>query len=534
VTTLAPRPVPGQPRQDRVQDPGRELATGLVLVGTAETVRSLSRQLAALDLAGPVLGCALVGPPGPDPGMPVLGALQELPSLLHADAPVKAIVTLPASMVRARAEAERALAAAGIEHVHLPPLPEVVGLESGPPVEPVRQPTRPSAVDLGLLLDRPARSRDREFLARVLTGRRVLITGAGGSIGSELALLAASLDPEELVLMERGENPLFEIDRRLGERFAGVRRRAVLHDVVEREATQRLVALFRPHVVFHAAAHKHVPLMEDHPAQAVRNNVLGTRAIADAAVAAGARRFVLISSDKAVNPVSVMGATKRLAELYVHAVHARVHAAGGRTRCSMVRFGNVLGSASSVLTIWSSQIAEGGPITITDPAMTRYFMTIPEAAALVTESAGIDPPPTPLAAPVFVLDMGQPVRIVELARRFARAHGFEPALREDGREPVPEADGDLPGIEIVVTGKRPGEKTHEELAYRAEHLVPSGRPGIHLWRAAPTRPIDGEALAAEMERAAGGLGPGELLRAIREQLEKWWGTTRTGGEPIVQ
>ncbi|MBY0261374.1 MAG: polysaccharide biosynthesis protein, partial [Phycisphaerales bacterium] len=336
-------------------------------------------------------------------------------------------------------------------------------------------------IDLGELIGRKPYEMDVDAVAKVITGKRVLITGAGGSIGSELAKVAAGLEPELLVLMERSENALFEIDRQIARHFPRVQRRAVLHDVVDAEATMRACVQIRPHAVFHAAAHKHVPLMEDHPAHAVGNNVFGTKSIADASVEAGAERFVLISSDKAVNPTSVMGATKRLAEMYVRGLGDRGHA----TRMSMVRFGNVLGSSASVLTIWAQQVAEGGPITITDPRMTRYFMTIPEAATLVVQSTTLDaagPADRPAAPGVFVLDMGEPIRIVDLACRFARAHGLEPRLCfEDKSAGDRVAAPAGRSIDVVTTGIRPGEKLHEELAYAAEQLLPTTHPGIRAW-----------------------------------------------------
>jgi FlaA1/EpsC-like NDP-sugar epimerase len=210
--------------------------------------------------------------------------------------------------------------------------------------------------------------------------------------------------------------------------------------------------------------------MEDHPAHAVSNNFFGTKSIVDAAVATGAERFVMISSDKAVNPTSVMGATKRLAEVYVRSIG--LNSGAGGTRTSMVRFGNVLGSACSVLTIWATQIAEGGPVTITDPRMTRYFMTIPEAATLVIQSTTIGSGPS---GSVYVLDMSKPIRILDLARRFVNAHGFE--ARVEGQSDV----GGGPAIDIVFTGARPGEKIHEELAYSAELLRSTDHPGINSW-----------------------------------------------------
>jgi O-antigen biosynthesis protein WbqV len=344
---------------------------------------------------------------------------------------------------------------------------------------------------------------DRAQVARILTGKRVLITGAGGSIGSELARVAASFDPEQLILMDRSENALFEIDRQMGRKFPRIPRRAMLHDVVDVSGTLARVRDTRPHAVFHAAAHKHVPLMEDHPGHAVSNNLFGTKSIVDAAIDAGAERMVMISTDKAVNPTSVMGATKRLAEVYVRWQGSR----SPQTELSMVRFGNVLGSACSVLSIWSMQLAEGGPITVTDPRMTRYFMTIPEAATLVIQAAAL-PTSHTSAAPVHVLDMGRPIPILDLAIRFINAHSLrarvhaetaadprfvrdrladlarrEPDLTwEEPRDTAPpHTPAPRGSIDLVFTGARPGEKIHEELAYAAEKLAPTAHPGISAW-----------------------------------------------------
>ncbi|HYE03765.1 MAG TPA: polysaccharide biosynthesis protein, partial [Phycisphaerales bacterium] len=318
-----------------------------------------------------------------------------------------------------------------------------------------------------------------------------------------------------LILMERAENALFEIDLQLARRFPDVPRRAILHDVVDAEQTLRHLVQTAPQVVFHAAAHKHVPLMEDHPAHAVTNNLFGTKAIADAAVAVGAERFVLISTDKAVNPTSVMGATKRLAEVYVRWLGGR---AGTPTRCSMVRFGNVLGSACSVLTIWSQQVAEGGPITVTDPRMTRYFMTIPEAAALVIQSAAIAPDGA-RGAPVYVLDMGPPVRILDLAERFVRAHGLVPRIVQGPGAAPPSRDG--PAIDIVMTGARPGEKLHEELAYPAEALGGTPFPGINAWAGpAPEGqdPLGVTQMVAELSMVRHGQDRAAVLAALRRHV----------------
>ncbi len=452
-----------------------------LIIGTAETAAALADQFGVVPGVPAVAGCVLCGPSaGTRVGssflgtaLPVLGGLADLARVVSEHGATLAIISLPSVMGAEALRARAAVRALGLAERIVPPIAEM--LANAPPVRGVFG--LGPRLDMSELIGRTAYGIDTRSVAGILAGKRVLITGAGGSIGSELARIVATFHPETLVLMERAENALFEVDRRLARSHPGVARRAVLHDVVDAEATLRHLVGLRPHVVFHAAAHKHVPLMEDHPAHAVTNNVFGTKSIADAAQTVGAERLVMISSDKAVNPRSVMGATKRLAEVYVQSLHAREHGRGG-TRLSMVRFGNVLGSACSVLPIWSSQLGEGGPITVTDERMTRYFMTIHEAAALVIQSAAVEPEAGEASAGVFVLDMGEPVRILELAGRFVRAHGFETRIVRRGVSPGSEDPG---AITIEITGARPGEKLHEELAYDAEQLRPTRYPGINAW-----------------------------------------------------
>ena len=376
-----------------------------------------------------------------------------------------------------------------------------------------------------MLIGREPYTLVEEQVRPMLEGRRVLITGAGGSIGSELARIVAAFEPGMLAVMDRSENAIFEIDRQLRERTPALDLKAVLHDVTEHHGTHELLDQLRPDVVFHAAAHKHVPLMEDHPYLAVRNNLFGTKAVAEAAAAVGAERFVLVSTDKAVRPSSVMGATKRLAELFVQDLHAQqVHAlrlgtSTSAMRTSMVRFGNVLGSAASVLQIWSAQLADGGPITVTDPRMTRYFMTIHEAATLVVQAAAMSREGAPAAA-VNVLDMGEPVEILELARRFVRAHGITPVTIGAEQHTAEPVASDLPSVEIVCTGARPGEKLHEELAYAAEHLGETVHPGDSAWVPTPgLEPVttDIAAVIAELEA----MGPRPSRGVVVEALQRY-------------
>jgi FlaA1/EpsC-like NDP-sugar epimerase len=496
-------------------------AARIALIGTPETIAQAREQLALAGAPDP-LGCILAGPKQPRAGggLPVFGTLDQLEAALVAQDISLAIVSLPLAMGDTITQVRASLRRHGVEERFLPclndlltqPPPLAIGLAST---------TSPSTgsvprVDIAELIGRRPHSLDRESVARILTGKRVLITGSGGSIGSELARIVAGFDPEEIQLVERAENPLFEIDRQIARRFPHLTRRAVLHDVVDSEQTLRLLVDLKPHVVFHAAAHKHVPLMEDHPSHAVTNNLFGTKSIADAALATGVERFVMVSTDKAVNPSSVMGATKRLAELYIQHLHDSSRRMSGQaaTRFSMVRFGNVLGSACSVLTIWSAQLADGGPITVTDPRMTRFFMTIPEAATLVIQAAAID---HDSSAAVHVLDMGEPLRILDVAKQFVRAHGFEPRIIGYPESAPAEPASGLPTIDIVFTGIRPGEKLYEELSYSAELLRDTPFPGIRAWAGATAAP-NCAAMIADLSAVRTHRERDSVLAAIRRHV----------------
>ena len=364
------------------------------------------------------------------------------------------------------------------------------------------------APDILQLLGRRPVNLDTPELQRFLAGKRVLVTGAGGSIGSEICRQTMKFCPGRLVMIDRAENALFEIDRELRERWVGVEVVPAVADVCDAPRIDRLFAKHRPQVIFHAAAHKHVPMMEHNPGEAVKNNVFGTKTVADAAAAHAAGAFVLVSTDKAVNPTSVMGATKRCAELYVQAMNSRgpgnssqkpadERPAGSlllapgysaRTRFLAVRFGNVLGSSGSVVPIFRRQIASGGPVTITHPDMRRYFMTIPEASQLVMQAGGIGK-----GGEIFVLDMGQPVRILDLALAMIRRSGLRP-----GRD-----------IEIHYTGIRPGEKLHEELAGDDEQTCPTSHAKIRVWQLPP-------ASQAHVARMLDLLG--DVIDGTREQV----------------
>ncbi len=468
-----------------------------ILIGTATTLPQLWEQVVAHGLS-PV-GYLFVDHPDFSEESPhSLGSLDSLPTLHAIDPFTAAIVSLPAEDGPTILKVRSVLRACGIVERFVPTLADV--LSGSTPARAL-----PGEIDLVELIGRTPYGIDRRAVERVLAGKRVLVTGAGGSIGSELCRIACTFQPEMLIMMERSENALFEIDRQIARRFPGVQRRALLHDVVDAAQTQRHLAALRPHAIFHAAAHKHVPLMEEHPWHAVRNNLMGTKAIADAALACGAERFVMISTDKAVNPTSVMGATKRMAEMYVQSLAGR-----GETSFSMVRFGNVLGSACSVLPIWAHQLSEGGPITVTDPRMTRYFMTINEAASLVIQAAAIGPRGGDDPS-IFVLDMGAPLKIADLAQRFIRLHGFECHLPG-------EPGGGQSKIAIVYTGARPGEKLHEELAYAAESLLPTPFPGIMALAGSAACGADVAGMVAEFSDLSDDADREAVLRAIRRHV----------------
>lgn len=308
------------------------------------------------------------------------------------------------------------------------------------------------------LLGRSPVQLDEVDAKQFLTRKTVMVTGAGGSIGSELARQVARFQPANLLLVERAEFALFDIDREIGRAWPELSKVPLIADISDRGRMRAIFSAYHPDVVLHAAAHKHVPLMEFNPAEAVKNNVLATNLLGEISGEFGVQAFVLISTDKAVRPTSIMGASKRVAELVVQDLDRRY-----ATRYVAVRFGNVIGSAGSVLPIFREQIMNGGPLTITHPAMTRYFMTIPEAAQLVLQAGAMGE-----GGEIFILDMGEPVRILDLAREAILLSGLQPF--ED--------------IDIVFTGVRPGEKLYEELQMTEENMTKTRHPKIFIGRIA--------------------------------------------------
>lgn len=374
-------------------------------------------------------------------GHRVMGRIDDLPDVARKQAVEEVIV----SMARAPREVVRRVVRL-CERAHVPAriVPGYYELIDGSVTA-----SKLRNIDVADLLGRRETLTDSRQVVDLLGGKRVLVTGAGGTIGSELVRQILRAGPEQVVLVERSENALYEIEREVRLRGHESSVVALLADIGDRERMADILGGYRPHVVVHAAAHKHVPMMEANPVEAVRNNVLASRGLGELAVAHGVERFVFISTDKAVRPVSVMGCAKRLAEVALQDLNGR-----GVTRFSAVRFGNVLDSSGSVVPLFREQIAKGGPVTVTHPEMTRFFMTISEAVSLVLQAAAFAQ-----GGEIFVLDMGDPVRIVDLAEEMIALSGLRPY------EDVP----------IVFTGIRPGEKLSEELdvsersAYRTGH-----------------------------------------------------------------
>ena len=348
-------------------------------------------------------------------------------------------------------------------------------------------------IDVSDLLGRPQKTLDRPAMEALVANRRVMVTGAGGSIGSELCRQIAALNPSSLLLIDQGEFALYQIDLEIGESFPEIVKDPILADVRDDALIDRVFGQTRPEIVFHAAALTHVPLVEFNPREGVLTNVGGTKNVADACISHGVSAMVLISSDKAVNPTSVMGTTKRIAELYCQSQAIDQ----SNTRFATVRFGNVLGSTGSVVPLFQRQMASGGPITVTDPNITRYFMTTREAVELVLQAAAL---PTEASEPgsIFVLDMGDPVLIADLARQMVRLAGLRPGI----------------DIKIEFTGLRPGEKLYENLFHEGEPPAPTPADGVLL---AHPRAVDLKILKPDIERligAANGHDDDSLFRLV--------------------
>ena len=388
-------------------------------------------------------------------GVSVLGKTKDIPALCEEHEVDEIIISIPSATQK---ELRRIIEVCSGTKLKFQSLPSVGDLIDGKVT--VSQ-IRP--VDIEDLLGRETVELDTDAIGRFLHDRRVLITGAGGSIGSEMCRQVCRYTPSRLILVEQAETPLFDIENELRETFPDIPLTACICDIEDRDRVGAVWAQHRPDVVVHAAAHKHVPLMERNACEAVKNNIIGTKNVADACCEHGVAEFMLISTDKAVNPSSIMGASKRVAELYTQALNGQSDC---RTQFKSVRFGNVLGSSGSVVPTFRKMIAAGGPVCVTHPEMQRYFMTIPEAAQLVLQAAA-----TGAGGEIFLLDMGEPVKIVDLARQMITLSGFRPG--ED--------------VDIVFTGIRPGEKLFEELRTDGEDIRPTVHPKVSIWTARPPK-----------------------------------------------
>jgi FlaA1/EpsC-like NDP-sugar epimerase len=465
--------------------PGRLVARGkeVLVIGAGEAARDTIREMHR----NPQLGYTPIGLVDDDPrkknirihGVRVLGTTADLPHLLRDNKPDEILIAVPSASGEFRRAVVTTTRELGVPVKTLPGLHELISGEIDLAVQ-----IRPVQVED--VLGRDPVDVDLDSAAPYVEGKTVLVTGAGGSIGSELCRQLTRLGPQRLILVELGETALFEIERELVDERGFSAAVPVLADVGNATKMRQVFERYEPSVVFHAAAYKHVPLMEANPLESVRNNALATKVVADAAVEHGTHRFVLVSTDKAVNPKTVMGQSKAVCEWVVEAYGAREDIA---TRFVAVRFGNVLGSSGSVIPIFRRQIEKGGPLTVTHPEMTRFFMTIPEAASLVIQSGAIGG-----EGHVFVLDMGEPVKIVELAEQMIRLSGKDPAE-----------------IGIDFVGARPGEKLHEELWGENEKVVATAHPKI---RRVSGPVVDAAWLQDELGELERLVEAGETLNAV--------------------
>ncbi|MGQ9574326.1 MAG: polysaccharide biosynthesis protein [Thermoguttaceae bacterium] len=413
--------------------------------------------------------------------IPVLGPLEDIRQIAASCGATDVLVTagtLPGARLRSLMETCNQ---AGLQLRIIPALEDRLHGDSRIPVR---------EIEINDLLRREPVRLDTEAIGRLLEGRTVMVTGAGGSIGSEICRQVLRFRPRVLVLVGHGENRIFQIEQELRQRSFGAVLEPCIGDITDARRMRRLFERYRPEVIFHAAAHKHVPLMESNVGEAIKNNVFGTRCVADLADQFGAHSFVLISTDKAVHPSSIMGVSKQIAERYVHTLSQE-----SRTRFTVVRFGNVLGSACSVVPVFQEQIRRGGPITITDPQMKRYFMTIPEASQLVLQAATMG-----RGGEIFVLEMGEPISILDLARDLIRLSG------------LPEN-----AIDIQFIGIRPGEKLSEELYFDDEETLPTSHPKVRAAYHRPYNLAEVRQMISQLERLVDN-APDDLLRRRLQAL----------------
>lgn len=427
----------------------RQPEKNVLVIGAGEAGVRLLQEVEA----NPALGMHIVGLIDDDPvkrkalvrGVQVLGTTEQISQISRKIKFDEIVIAIPSASGKDIQRIVKNCEESGAHFRILPPLAEFISGELM--WREVRE------VELEDLLEREPVKLDIEGIQAFLNKRLVLVTGAAGSIGSEICRQVAVYKPQMLVILDQDESGVVLLERELHVKYPTVAITSRVCDIQDRKTLQQLFNRVRPEIVFHAAAYKHVPFLEEHVTEAVKNNVLGTRNVVEAAAEVGVRHFVMISTDKAVKPISVMGATKRMAEMIVHSWK------GNKASFVCVRFGNVLGSRGSVVPIWKEQIRRGGPVTITDPAAHRFFMTIPEAVQLVLQAAAMGK-----EREIFVLDMGEPIKILDMARNLIQLSGYEP-------------EKDIP---IVFTGLRPGEKLGEEWRRIEEELIPTANEKIKL------------------------------------------------------
>jgi FlaA1/EpsC-like NDP-sugar epimerase len=447
----------------------------LLIVGAGNAGEALLREIHRM----PVAEYEVVGFVDDDPGkrgifihdLPLLGTVEELPKICGKRNIDEIAIAIPSSTHQ---QLRRVIQVCEGAKIRFRTVPSITDIASGKfRVSQIRD------IDINDLLGREVIRLDLDLIEAFLKDKIILVTGAGGSIGSEMSRQVCNFKPKLLLLIEQAENPLFEVERILKREFPDTAMEAVICNITDEIRVDGIFKKFKPEVVIHAAAHKHVPLMELNPGEAIKNNIIGTKFVADAADKYGITNFVMISTDKAVNPTSLMGSSKRIAEMYIQDLNKT-----SKTHFVTVRFGNVLDSNGSVVPIFKKQIAQGGPVTVTHPEMKRYFMTIPEASQLVLQAATMGK-----GGEIFVLDMGEPVKIVDLARELITLSGFKPG--ED--------------IEVTFTGKRPGEKLFEELSIKGEDMQHTRHPKIGIWNNIP------------MDRQTLHTGINELLEIAQNQ-----------------
>ena len=422
-------------------------------------------------------------------GIPVLGTVEQLPQICEERKIEEIAIAMPSASPK---QLRRVIQVCEGTKIRFRTVPSITDIASGKlRVSQIRD------VDINDLLGREAVRLDMDLIEAFAQNKTILVTGAGGSIGSEMCRQLCNFNPKLLVLIEQVENPLFYIERELHKKFVGVNIKAIICNITDKARVEKVFEEYKPQVVIHAAAHKHVPLMELNAGEAVKNNILGTQIVADAADNHAVTNFVMISTDKAVNPTSIMGSSKRIAEMYIQDLSRT-----SKTHFVTVRFGNVLGSDGSVVPIFKRQISEGGPVTVTHSEMKRYFMTVPEASQLVLQAASMGK-----GGEIFVLDMGEPVKIVDLARELITLSGFRPG--ED--------------IEMIFTGLRPGEKLFEELSIEGEDMQRTRHPKISIWK---NIPMDRERLRvgiSELVTLAKNQTYSEIARKINELVPEYTG-----------